>query len=138
MRLRREKKILEWTQYLGYYYATPKAWLNETVESGMSVGMCLDHRGVVRVKKLFPGNSVSIFVKPPSINELKARMEKRCLETDPKEIQRRLLLAKKEIQRGQAYDVTIMNSNMSSAIRELKRIVKQHLKSRGGADAHSS
>jgi guanylate kinase len=63
-RLNKAKKILEWTRYLGYYYGTKKEFLEERLIEGKHLALCLDHKGALRLKKLYPKNTVTIFVDP--------------------------------------------------------------------------
>jgi len=119
----RTKKILEWTRYLGYYYATPRDFVSKQLENGKNILLCLDLKGALKVKKLFPENSVTIFVKPPSINELKRRIEKRCSKTCKKEIVRRLKLAETEILAESKYDYAVVNKNLKQACKKLQGIV---------------
>ena len=72
-RLLKAKKILEWTRYLGYYYGTPKGPLESQLNDGKNIGLCLDLKGARTLKKLYPNNTVTIFVLPPSLNVLKSR-----------------------------------------------------------------
>lgn len=119
----RAKKILEWTRYLGYYYATSRDFISNQLKKEKNIILCLDLRGALKVKKLFPENSVTIFIKPPSINELKRRIEQRCSKTCKKEILRRLKLAATEILAASNYDYVVVNSNLKQACSKLQGIV---------------
>ena len=119
----RRKEVLEWTKYLGYYYGTSRFFVEKQLKRGKSVILCLDLKGALRIKRLYPKNSVTIFVLPPSIQTLRERIEKRCQETKKEEIARRLKLAKEELRASRRYDYTVVNKNLERAIRELKGII---------------
>jgi guanylate kinase len=121
-RLLKAKKILEWTRYLGYYYGTPKEPVEELLAEGRHLGLCLDLKGARILNKIYPHNTVTIFVLPPSLSALKARIEGRCRETSKEEIAQRLRMAKKEMLAASQFDYSILNQNLKSALKELKKI----------------
>ena len=131
-RLRRVKKILEWTRYLGYYYATPKEAVDAQRNRGKHLIMCLDLRGARRIKKLYPTDSVSIFVMPPSVEILQERIRRRCGRTSDEEIKRRLSLARTEMLCAGRLDYCVLNADLSAGVRSLKIIIIATIKERGG------
>jgi guanylate kinase len=120
---RKANKILEWTKYLGYYYATPRDFLKTQIEKGLDVVMCLDVKGALRTKRLYPKNTVTIFVLPPSIGVLRSRLRNRCNKTKKEEIIKRLELANSELEAAKKYDYCIVNRKLNEATRRLKAIV---------------
>jgi len=126
-RQKRDKKILEWTRYLGYYYATPKAFVEASLRQGKSIFLCLDLKGALRLKKLYANKTVAIFILPPSIEVLKKRIEGRCNKTKKNEIINRLKLAKKELLFAKKFDYAILNTNLSQAKIALKKILLKEL-----------
>ncbi|MDD5560857.1 MAG: guanylate kinase [Candidatus Omnitrophica bacterium] len=121
-RLVKAKKILEWTRYLGYYYGTPKELVEKQLKRGKHLGFCLDLKGARVLKKIYPHNTVTVFVLPPSLNVLKARIEGRCRETDKKEITQRLRMAKREILSAAQFNYRILNRSLRVALKELRKI----------------
>jgi guanylate kinase len=121
----RAKKILEWTRYLGYYYGTPMDFIEEQLRRGRSIALCLDFKGAVRVKRLFPRETVTVFVMPGSLEDLPQRIQKRCAKTKQEEIRRRLALAKKEVKNSSRYDFVVINKELKHAVRELVGIIKK-------------
>ena len=121
------KKILEWTRYLEYYYGTPKEFVDRQLESGKHMVMCLDLRGAKRIKRIYPRNSVTIFVEPPSLETLKERIAGRCSKTADAEIQQRLKLAKKELLEADKFDYSLVNKKLGNASRDLKKIVLSYI-----------
>ena len=65
-RLKRNKKILEWTRYLGYDYGTPKALIDRGLSKKKFIVLCLDIRGARRVRFCYPDDTTTIFIMPPS------------------------------------------------------------------------
>lgn len=131
-RLLKTKKILEWTRYLGYYYGTPKQFVDVQLKLGKNLGFCLDLKGAAILKKIYPKNTVTIFVLPPSLETLKARIKKRCKCTAKQEITRRLNLARREIKDYSRFDYCILNKNLQVALGELKEIIKKSVFTTGG------
>jgi len=117
------KKILEWTKYLGYYYATSRDFVDKYLKRGKNILLCLDLKGSLRIKKLYPKNSVTIFVIPPSIKALRCRIEGRCIKTEKEEVRKRLALAKQELSAAGNYDYCVVNKNLTQAVKELKGII---------------
>ncbi len=126
-RLLKAKKILEWTRYLGYYYGTPKGSLESRLKTGGHLGLCLDLKGARILKKLYPKNTVTVFVLPPSLDVLKARIQNRCSKTNKKEIAQRIRLARRELLAASRFDYCILNQNLQIALGELKDIFLQEI-----------
>lgn len=128
--LRKAKKLLEWTRYLGYYYATPKRFVERNLKHGRHILLCLDVRGASSIRRLYPLDTVTVFVVPPSLKELKHRITKRCTKTDASELAERLRLAKKELSCRDQYDYYVMNNDLTEAIDRLAQIIRKELRSR--------
>ena len=117
----KEGKFLEWTSTFGWYYGTPRSFADGILEKGRDLLLSIDVKGAMNVKKMYP-DSVLIFIMPPSMRELRARLEKRNAD-DKKEIEKRLRTARKEISFAGRYDYTVVNDNMKRAVDRLKAIV---------------
>jgi len=122
-RLAKAKKILEWTRYLGYYYGTKKDFVEAKLKQGKHIALCLDLKGALKIKKLYPKNTVTIFILPPSIKILRQRIEGRCAKTRQEEILSRLKLAKSELINRRRYDYILKNDNLNNAVNRLKAII---------------
>lgn len=123
----RVKKILEWTRYLGYYYGTPKSLVDKYLARNLSPVLCLDVKGALRIKKIYPLNAVTIFILPPKVQDLRLRIEKRS-RLKPGEIRKRLEIARKEISLRKLYDYAIVNRDLKQASKCLRDIVLKELK----------
>jgi len=116
-------KILEWTRYLGYYYATSRDFVAGKLKLGKNILFCLDLKGAQKIKRLFPLDSVTIFIKPPSIAELKKRIEQRCKKACAVNTKKRLELAKKELLAAPGFDYLVINKDFNLAVKKLKEII---------------
>lgn len=124
---RKAKKILEWTKYLGYYYATPKESVDKALAGNKHMVLCLDSNGANYIKRVYPENAVTIFVAPPSLSALEDRIAKRCSRTKKDEIKKRLLLARKEMPLLKKYDYSIINDDLGAAIKQLKDVILEEM-----------
>lgn len=127
---RRAKKILEWTKYIGYYYATPKEALSQYSARGKHIILCLDVKGALGLKRLYPQEAKLIFIIPPVLEVLKERIEKRCQRTNAKEIKERLKLAEEEMEACRRYDYSLVNKNLEETTKELERIILKEIRKR--------
>ncbi|MDD5044098.1 MAG: guanylate kinase [Candidatus Omnitrophica bacterium] len=128
LRQRREKKFLEWTEYLGYYYATAKDNIRQKLSKGRSVVLCVDQRGAFRIRTIFPKHTRLIFILPPDLKTLEKRIHLRSLKAkNHEEIARRLRLAREEMKLCRRFDCCIMNKSLTRALNELKRFVRKEI-----------
>ncbi len=121
------KKILEWTKYLGYYYATPRDYLTEQLKQGKHIVLCLDLKGALKIKRAYPGNTVTIFIAPPSLKVLRDRIEGRCNKTKTEEVKQRLKLARREVIVSHRYDYCLVNKNLHQAVGALRSIILREM-----------
>ncbi|MCX5706606.1 MAG: guanylate kinase [Candidatus Omnitrophica bacterium] len=125
--LNRDKKILEWTKYLGYHYATRKDFVEQALSKGRHVILCLDFKGARKIKKLYPKNTITVFIIPPALKELRRRIEARCAKTKQEEVHRRLKLAKLELRNSHRYNYALVNKDLTKAKKRLKAIILKEI-----------
>ncbi len=113
--------FLEHAVYCGNYYGTPKEPVMKHLEAGGDVILEIESDGAMHIRSHFP-EAVFIFVCPPSLEELKRRLEGRDTET-PEEIQARLEKAKSEFPRAKKYNYMLMNDDVAAAVRRLEAII---------------
>lgn len=128
--LQKAKKILEWTKYLGYYYATPRDFVEKQLRKGKSLVLSLELKGALQIRRLYPENTITIFIMPPSLGVLKGRIEKRCNKTKRQEISGRLKLAKEEVRVSGRYDYCLTNRDLKNTVKELQKIVSREIESK--------
>ena len=114
--------------YQGAFYGTLRSEIDRLWEEGKHVLFDIDVVGGLNVKAQYPQNTLSIFVQPPSLDELEHRLRKRGTETEDK-IQQRLDKSAKELVYAQDFDVILVNDELNKAKQEVVRVVKQHLQS---------
>ncbi len=117
----KEKEFLEYADVFGDLKGTSKSWVENKIKKGWNVILELDWQGASQVKNIYP-DSETIFILPPSYDDLKIRLNKRGL--DKKEaINSRLAEAKVEIKQGQNFDHLIVNDQFKEALTDLKSII---------------
>ncbi len=116
-----DKAFLEWANVHGHRSGTSKTAIERRIASGGDVILEIDYQGAFQVEKIFT-NAVSIFILPPSLEELRARIERRG-EDSPEKIELRLRNAKEEMAQAHAFDFVIINEVFESALFDLKAIV---------------
>lgn len=120
-RRRSAGEFLESAEVHGHFYATSRRWIEERLVAGADVLLEIDWQGARQVKAQFP-HAVGVFILPPSIDALEARLHKRGQDT-PQVITRRLLAAGSEIAHAPEFDYVIINEDFESALAELSAIV---------------
>ena len=117
-----EKGLLEYAKYCDNYYGTPRAYVEEQLESGKDVILEIEIQGALYIKEQFP-EALLLFVTPPSMAELKRRLEGRGTET-PEVIRKRLLRAGEEAAGIESYDYVVINDDLQQCVEEIHRIVE--------------
>ena len=122
LRLREKKYFAEWAIVYGNYYGTSKAGIKKILSDGFDVVMDLDTKGACKIKKIFK-NAVSIFVIPPTVLDLKKRLENRNSDTK-EEIEKRYGMALKEISLIPRYDYLVVNDTVAKAAKKIAHIIE--------------
>ncbi|WP_044400814.1 guanylate kinase [Lacinutrix sp. Hel_I_90] len=119
----KDEDFLEWEEvYRDNFYGTLKTEVERLWALGKNVIFDIDVSGGLRIKRKFPEQTLSIFVKPPSIDELKIRLKKRKTESDDK-INMRVAKASAELATAPLFDVIIENDNLEKALKEAEAVV---------------
>ncbi|MCI9438031.1 MAG: guanylate kinase [Lachnospiraceae bacterium] len=113
--------LVEYAQYCGNYYGTPKAYVEEQLKAGKNVILEIEIQGALKIKEKFP-ESLLIFVTPPSVEELKRRLEGRGTES-AEVIAKRLNRAAEESEGMEAYDYIVINDSLEEGAEEIHRLV---------------
>ena len=112
---------LEYAKYCDNYYGTPLAPLNEKLAEGKTVFLEIEIEGALQVMKQYP-DILSIFIVPPSFEELERRLRSRATE-DAETIEKRLEKAKEEIGCRGRYKYNVINDDLDKAVREVYEII---------------
>lgn len=114
--------LIEYAQYVGNYYGTPRAYVEEQLEAGKDVILEIEIQGALKVKQRFP-DTLLLFVTPPSADELKNRLIGRGTETMDV-IESRLARAIEEAQGIEEYDYLVINDELSKCVEEVHEIIQ--------------
>ncbi len=119
--------FLEWEEvYRDNFYGTLKTEIERIWAKGKNVIFDIDVVGGLRIKKKFPKETLAVFVKPPSVDELKIRLKKRKTESEEK-INMRIAKASVEMATAPQFDYIIENDQLEKALREAKELVFQFI-----------
>jgi guanylate kinase len=123
----KNEDFLEWEEvYRDNFYGTLKSEVARLWSEGKNVIFDIDVAGGLRIKKKFPNQTLAVFVKPPSIDELKIRLKKRSTETDDK-INMRIAKASIELATAPQFDVIIKNYDLDVALLKAERLVEDYV-----------
>ena len=117
----KQEEFLEYAEFVGNFYGTPKKYVHAAMEQGKDVILDIEVQGAIQVVNKMP-EVVRIFIAPPNWNELERRLTERGTDS-PEKIQKRLLRAKVEFQTAHTYDYFVINDTVENAVNELDAIM---------------
>jgi guanylate kinase len=115
-------EFVEWAEVYGHLYGTARKQLHAAQEAGHDILLDIDVQGHRQVRERLP-EAVSVFILPPSFQELSRRLRDRHSDA-PEEVERRLNTAREEIARWSEYDYLVVNDNLDDAAQALRAIVQ--------------
>ena len=118
--------LLEYANYTGNYYGTPRQWVEERMQEGISVILEIEYQGGFQIKSKLP-DTLMIFIMPPNVEELISRLKNRGTETQ-EQILRRLEKAEEEMAVAERYDYIIVNEDVEKSVEMLHNIVSYEKK----------
>lgn len=116
-----EDEFLEYAEYVGNFYGTPKRYVDEAMEQGRDVVLDIEVQGALQVTGKRP-EVVRIFIAPPSWSALETRLTSRGTDSAEK-VRKRLVRAKVELQTANTYDYFVINDTVEQAVREINAIM---------------
>lgn len=123
-----EDGFLEHAQFVGKYYGTPKAYVEKLRNEGKNVLLEIEVEGAKQViSKCHGSDVVTIFLIPPSMEDLEQRIRKRGTESE-EVIQQRLAKAQRELELKYAYDYPVINDTVKSAADQIRKIIRDKIK----------
>ncbi len=123
----KDDDFLEWEEvYRDNFYGTLKSEVNRIWALGKNVIFDIDVVGGLRIKKKYPEKTLAVFVKPPSVEELKIRLKNRKTESDEK-INMRIAKASIEMATAPQFDFIIENDDLETALKEAEALVEKHI-----------
>ncbi len=114
-------EFLEWAEFSGNHYGTKKAFVEECLNNGENLILEIDTKGALNVKSIMPEAEL-IFIAPPSVEELEARLRGRHTETE-EAIQKRLASIKLEMENSKKFDYKVVNDTVENAVKQLEDIM---------------
>lgn len=111
-------ELLEWAEFAGNFYGTPRAAVEEQVRAGNWVILEIELEGARQIRKTFP-DALRIFILPPSLSELEQRIRNRGQDSN-EAIARRLQRAREEIDAANEFDIQIVNDDFEKALRAIE------------------
>ena len=127
-------EFLEWADVFGNYYGTAKCYVDDASKAGHDLLLDIDVQGAAQIKQKLP-EAVSIFVLPPSRQELERRLRRRSEAegfVNPAVLEKRLTTARREIEKYSEYDYILINDRLEESIDLLKAIVLSERAQRSG------
>ena len=121
LRLRDDDKLLEWAEVFGNFYGTARAVLSQAEQAGRDLILDIDVQGASQLKKKL-ASAVSIFILPPSRQELEKRLRNRSSDSD-EVIDRRLSEAGREVSNYREYDYVLINDQVDESFDRLRAIL---------------
>lgn len=121
-----ENKMLEYAEYAGNMYGTPKDPVDEMIKAGKAVVLEIEVQGADKVRKNNP-DAISIFLMPPSMRVLEERLRARGTD-DEETINHRLVIAREEIRRSSEFDYVVVNDTVENAADAINSIIKSERK----------
>ncbi len=123
--------MLEYAQYCGNYYGTPKKEVEQMRDAGRDVILEIEGEGAMKVRALCP-DAVFLFIAPPSVEELRRRLNKRGTEA-AEVIEERVSQAARELSYADRYDYIIVNGELEKAIQDFRTVVRaEKLRTKNG------
>lgn len=121
-------ELIEWEEvYKGVFYGTLNSEINRINENNRNIIFDIDVEGGVNIKKRFKDNCVSIFIKPPSLDELSLRLKKRNTDSD-ESLKLRIEKSSKELVFEKKYDFTVINDDLERATKDVEKIITNFIK----------
>lgn len=126
-RMIEQDELLEWAEYVGNYYGTPRAFVDSMLASGRDVILEIEVQGALQVKEKFPQGTF-LFLAPPDLEELENRIIGRGTESE-ETIRKRMEVARAEIELMDHYDYVVVNDEIEWACDRIQAIITaEHLK----------
>ncbi len=116
--------LVEHEEIFGNLYGTLKSEVQRALDGGARMLFDIDVKGGLSLRRVFPEDTLLIFIQPPSLDVLRQRLEGRHSET-PENIERRIARAKMEMDEAVKYDVVVVNNVLETAVEEVDRAIRE-------------
>jgi len=115
-------ELLEWNEFAGNKYGTPREPVRQRLERGLAVLLEIDLNGARQVREAMGDDALFVFLRPPSWEELVRRLTRRGTEP-PEVVERRLAVAREELAAADEFDVTLVNTSVQEVCRQLVTLI---------------
>lgn len=115
-------EFIEHAEVFGYFYGTPRSFVEDQLSNGVDVLFDIDWQGTQQLSGKMTTDLVSVFILPPSMDELEARLKSRAQDSE-EVVRKRMKKASREISHWDEYDYVVINSELETAITDVKRIL---------------
>jgi len=119
-----QEHFVEWQNVHGYYYGTSLSNLEDAIENNKTMLIEMDVKGSMSIKKLFPDQTFSIFIMPPSISQLRERLRSRGTDSE-RRINIRLKRFQEEMEFREKFDYVMINEDLDLAKIELQKTINK-------------
>lgn len=117
-----EDGMLEYAEYCGTYYGTPREPAEKALRDGNSMILEIEVEGMRQVRSKIP-DAVTVFISPPSVDELERRIKKRNPDEKPEVISKRIERARTEMEFTSEYDYVVVNDDLEEAFEKLSAVI---------------
>src|SRR5690606_31684265 len=121
-RMKADGDLLEWAQVHDNFYGTPRAKVEEQLAAGNDILFDVDYQGTLQLYEKSRKDMVTVFILPPTIRELRSRLERRAQDSVGT-IEKRLRNARVELDHASEYDYVIINSDLESSVQRVRSIL---------------
>lgn len=120
-------EFIEWEEvYPGRYYGTLRSEIDNKIAAGQHVVLDIDVKGALSVKRLYGDRALTLFIQPPSVDELRRRLETRATDA-PEVIDQRVGKAEYELSFAPQFDASVVNDDLDTAVEQARNIITNHL-----------
>lgn len=119
----RNDGLIEWAEYVGNYYGTPRSYVEEQLSQGNNIILEIERQGAFRVRELYP-SAMLLFVTPPSVKVLRERLVGRGTES-MEIVEKRMRKAAEESRYMKSYDYVIINEDIDEAVEQIHSLIQE-------------
>lgn len=123
----KDKELVEYAEYVGNYYGTPLSYIEQKRNEGFNIILDIETKGAKQIIKKYGSDVVSIYIVPPTIEELRRRLEERGTESE-EVINKRIQKTKRQLKDTSVFKYTVVNDKLKQAAKEIKDIIKFEMK----------
>ncbi len=120
-------EFAEWEEFFGNRYGTLKSQIDAALAAGTPMMFDIDVKGGLSIQRLYPRDTVTIFIEPPDMTVLRSRLAARGTET-PQQLDLRLARAEMELRKGSGFEHHVVNDRLEIAVNDVETIILDSLK----------